>query len=201
MAWFGKGYWALVGRRISLAVVNLVGAWYLTGWKPGLYVRADGLGPLIRFAVHSFGVQGLSTLRRNFDKMLLGWWSGVGQVGNYDRAQQLFVVPFNQLAAPLTDVVVVTLSRLRGDPPRFRRYFLEVVRFMAFAGMGFSVVLTVVGRDLVIAFVGEQWREAGVVLTVFGPGVGMFLLLNSLIWLHYSRGERIGHLDGTLSRQ
>jgi PST family polysaccharide transporter len=189
MAWLGWGYWALVARRVAVLFVTTVGAWLLSGWRPGFHLRVEGTGPLVRFGAHNFGAQGLSNFRQNIDKMLLGWRYGAFPLGLYDRAQQMFVLPFNQLTSPLTGVAVSTLSRLRNDPLRYRRYCLEAISVVAFVGMGLSAVLTVAGPDLVILLLGSKWQESGAIFVAFGPSIGMLLLTSTQNWLHLSLGR------------
>jgi len=189
LAWFGWGYWALAVRRVVVHLVTCIGAWSLSGWKPGFHVRAEGTGPLIRYGAYTFGAQALFNARQNIDKVLIGWRYGAMPLGLYDRAQQLFVLPFNQLTSPLSSVAVSTLSRLRNERQRYHRYYLEAISLVALVGMMMSAVVTVVGQDAVVLVLGAQWRESGVFLTAFGPGVGMLLLSSAQNWLHLSLGR------------
>jgi PST family polysaccharide transporter len=189
MAWFGWGYWSLVARRMVALLVTAVGAWLLSGWRPGFHVFVPGAAPLIRYGAHNFGAQALMNVRQNVDKMLLGWRYGAGPLGLYDRAQQLFVLPFNQITSPMATVAVATLSRLRTERQRYLRYYFEAVHVVAFVGMGLSVVLTVGAREIVVLLLGEQWSESGPIFMAFGPGIGMLLLSSTQNWLHLSLGR------------
>jgi PST family polysaccharide transporter len=196
MAWLGWGYWALVARRVVAHAVTACGAWVLCGWRPGFYLRAEGTGSLIKFGLHTIGAQTLQGV--SADRMLIGWQYGAGALGLYDRAQQLFVFPFNQLTSPLSSVVVSALSRLRDDQERFRRYYLKTVAVIAALGMGLGAVLTVTGQDLVLMVLGPRWREAGVIFVASAPGIGVLLLSRAHGWLHVSVGRADRLLAWTL---
>jgi PST family polysaccharide transporter len=189
IAWFGGGYWALVARRVVLHLVTTSGAWMLSGWRPRMKLRVEGTGPLVRYGLHCLGAQSVANFRQNLDKMLLGVRFGAQGLGLYERAQQMFVSPFNQLISPLTSVAVSTLSGLRGDPERYRRYCLRAIGLVAFAGMALSAVLTVSGQDLVLFLLGDNWAESGAIFVAFGPAIGMLLLSATQNWLHLSLGR------------
>jgi PST family polysaccharide transporter len=189
MAWVGLGYWALVARRIVALLVTAIGAWALSGWRPSLHVTSAGTASLVRYGVHCFGAQALLNVRQNMDKVLLGWRYGVAPLGFYDRAQQLLVLPFNQLTSPLATVAVATLSKLRTHPQRYLRYYLETLPVVAFVGMGISAVLTVSAEDIVVLLLGARWRPSGAIFMAFAPGIGLLLLSSAQNWLHLSLGR------------
>jgi PST family polysaccharide transporter len=189
MAWWGWGLWSLVARRLIAMFITAAGAWLLSGWRPGFHVLVPGSGPLIRYGVHTFGAQALMNVRQNVDKVLLGWQYGAVPLGLYDRAQQLFVLPFNQITSPMAAVAVATLSRLRTERARYLRYYFEAVEVVAFIGMGLSVVLTVGAHEIVGLLLGPQWLESGAIFMAFGPGIGMLLLSSAQNWLHLSLGR------------
>jgi polysaccharide transporter, PST family len=130
-----------------------------------------------------------SYLTWNLDNFLLGWRFGPTPLGFYKKAYDLFILPVNQLSAPLTVVAVSTLSRLTADPEQYRRYFLRALSTLAFVGMGLGACLTLVGRDFIVLLLGPQWEEAGRIFTFFGPGIGVMLLYYTHGWIHVSIGR------------
>lgn len=189
LAWYGWGYWALVAKWVSLAMSSAAVAWLLCNWRPGLPVRGTGLKAMIKFAMNTYGNFSLNYLSRNLDKILIGWRYNTQLLGNYEKAYYFFVMPFNQLTSPLTNVVVSTLSRLRNDPEKFCRYYLKALSMLAFVGMPLSAMLTLIGKDFILLLLGPQWEKAGQIFTVFGPCAGILLVYGTHGWLHLSLGK------------
>src|SRR5207245_2234195 len=167
----GWGYWALVAGAVALPLATSVGALTLCRWVPGLPRRGVGTVPMVRFAMNTYGRFVMDYFARNLDNLLVGWRFGPQPLGFYKKAYDLFVLPANQLSAPLTTVAVSTLSRLTGDPIQYRRYYLSALSLLAFVGMGLGADLTLVGKDLVLLLLGPQWEESGRIFTFFGPGI------------------------------
>ncbi len=126
---------------------------------------------------------------RNTDNLLVGWRYGAQSLGFYKKAYDLFVLPENQCFAPLSAVVVSTLSRVNGDREQFQRYFLRAVAVLALVGMGIGADFALVGRDLIRFLLGPGWDEAGRIFALFGPGIGVMLLYNTHGWVHLSIGR------------
>lgn len=188
LALAGFGYWSVVARQVSFPLALSMGAWFLCGWRPGL-PSISGVRSMVRFALSTYGTFIMAYFQKNLDKVLIGRFQGSQWLGNYDRAYTLFALPASQLTVPLTNVSLAALSRLRGDPQRYRQAYMKAVSLVAFLGMPLSAVLTVVGYDLILLLLGAKWEQAGVIFTIFAPSAGIFMIYSTHGWLHLSLGK------------
>ena len=188
-AWFGWGYWALAIGAVARPVVLASGAWMLCSWRPGPPVRGTGVGQMVRFALNTYGNYTVNYFSRNLDSLLIGWRFGSQSLGLYKKAYDVFMLPTSQLSAPLTSVALSSLSRLAGDPEKYRRNYLNVLSILAFIGMAVSAVLTLVGMDFILLLLGPRWERTGELFVYFGPGIGVMLIYGTHGWLHLSLGK------------
>jgi O-antigen/teichoic acid export membrane protein len=185
----GWHYWALVWGIIAQTVVVAAGAWMMCRWVPGRPQSVPGTGSGLKFVASVYSHFAFSYSTRNTDNLLVGWRFGAQSLGFYKKAYDLFVLPENQLLAPLSAVVVSTLSRVNGNREQFQRYFLRAVSVLALVGMGVGADFALVGRDLFRFLLGPGWEEAGKIFALFGPGIGVMLLYNTHGWVHLSIGR------------
>jgi PST family polysaccharide transporter len=188
-AWRGWGYWALVTGAVFRLLIQSIGAWYLCRWIPSLPSRVAGTASVVRFALNVYGRFSFNYITRNTDNLLVGWRFGSTSLGFYKKAYDLFLLPANQLFAPVADVVLSTLSRLEGGSVQYKRYFLNGLSILAFVGMGAGAVLTLAGRDMIRLLLGPRWEAAGQIFTFFGPGIGIMLVYLSSGVIHLSIGR------------
>jgi len=185
----GFGYWALVWGSVTQTIVTSIGSWVTCQWTPRLPGRTSGTGSGFVFAMNVYSHYAFNYMTRNTDNLLVGWRCGAQELGYYKKAYDLFVVPETQLMAPLTAVVVNTLSRLRGDLPQFERYFLRTISVLALVGMAVGADFALVGKDLIRVMLGPGWDPAGRIFSLFGPGIGVMLLYYTHGWIHLSIGR------------
>ena len=185
----GWEYWALVAGVIAQGLSMTIGAWSLCRWIPSLPRRGVGTRAIVRFAANVYVRFSMNYFSRNFDNVLIGWQFSAAALGFYKKAYDLFLLSASQLTSPLNNVALAALSRLNQDPDRFRRYLVNSLGMLAFIGMAASADLTLVGRDVVRLVLGPKWSQSGRIFALFGPGIGVMLLYNTLGWIHLSVGK------------
>lgn len=189
LAWHGYGYWALVAKHVVFAVVQAIGSWLICRWRPGLPKFRTGVRPMLTFGKYMIGNYFITSLTESLDKVLIGRYFGSQSLGFYHKAYHLFLAPVQQLSVPLTGVAVATLSRLSNDPEKYRHYYLNAVSMVSFVGFLISVILTLMGNDIIFILLGPQWQKAGEIFTYFSFGIGIQILYATHAWLHISLGR------------
>jgi PST family polysaccharide transporter len=139
--------------------------------------------------LNSLGSYFMNYVTRSADKLLIGLMSGPMHLGIYDRAYHIFVQPVNQVSYPLTGVAVVTLSKLKEDPPAFIAAYAKAAALTGLVGMWVSAVAVLNAADIVLVLLGENWKSAGPVLAAFAPAIGMMLIYGTHGWLHLALGK------------
>ncbi len=199
LGWAAWGYWALVGGSGGAAAGDGRRGVERVSMGPGRAASAPGHG--------TDGAVRRADLRAVPGRLLApGTWTTFSSDGIlarrpwgfYKKAYDLFVLPLNQLSAPLTNVAVSAMSRLRHDPEQRARHFLRALSTLAFVGMGLGAALTLVGRDVILLLLGPGWEESGRIFTLFGPGIGIMLLYCTNGWIHLSIGRADRWFMGTL---
>lgn len=189
LAWAGWGYWALVAGLVAQPLSVSIGAWILCRWTPRLPRRAANTVPMVRFAMNVYGRFTVNYFSRNTDNLLVGWRFNAQSLGFYKKAYDLFALSAGLLVSPLANVAVSTLSRFDPRSAQFRRYFLNALAVLAFAGMGLGADLTLVGKDVIRLLLGPGWEQSGRIFMFFGPGIGIMMLYYTHGWLHLSIGR------------
>lgn len=185
----GFGYWALIVRRLLVPFMGAIGGWVLCGWRPGLPSFGIGVFPMVKFALNTYGNFLLNYLRRNMDKILIGRFIGIKELGYYDRAYYLSTMLPAQMTNPLSNVAISTLSKLRDEPEKYLHYYSKMISHLSFIGILLSTVLILIGRDVVVLLLGPEWVYTGEIFSALGLGIGIIIIYNSHGWLHVSLGR------------
>ncbi|MEM9115927.1 MAG: lipopolysaccharide biosynthesis protein [Myxococcota bacterium] len=188
-AWAGMGPWALVIQSVGLAGLRMVLLWGACGWRPSPpWVRAS-VSEHLAMGGHLTGFSIVNYLARNLDDVLVGRFVGTEALGLYQQAYRLLMIPLRQLNTPIGSVAKPALSRLVGEPERYRRAYLRILDKILLLTMPLGAFLLVHAGSVLSVVLGEQWRPAENVfrwlgLLMFSQPIG-----NSTGWLFISQGR------------
>lgn len=189
LALAGFGYWALVLRQMTMSLVKTLSVWLGTGWIPGPPSRRTGARALLKSGSEMIGESLLLYLARNLDNVLIGWRWGSRELGNYGRVYYLLLMPVRQLIWPLESVTLPLLSRLTGDPERYRSTYLRMLEKIAMLTMPGAVLAIAMSDWIIRVFLGPKWAEAGPILAWLGVAALIEPVLNTTNWLFISQGR------------
>lgn len=167
-AWLGFGVWALVWRAIIEAGLRFFIYLSLT---PHSYriVGYLAIRPHIRdigFGIEIVASRLLGGWTNAFDKLALGKFSAVAELGGYTRSQQLALMPDANIRTSITSPALSYLARQKTDDKLENYLFLLWVVFV-FAGTP-CLILVTYGDLLLPLILGDQWIEFGWILQCMG---------------------------------
>lgn len=179
----GAGYWALVIQRLVWAICLSAGGWLFCGWRPGRPAPLRQVRDMLGFGGNVTGSNLANLLVRTLDQILIGWYWGATQLGYYDRAYKILLVPVASLNFPLFSVAMPTLSRLADQPERYRRAYLRVVEKLNMATMPAAAIL-IAAPDLIVHLLfGPQWAPAIPIMAWLGLATLYQPILQTFGWL------------------
>ena len=143
---------------------------------------------LLSVGVDLFGTQLVAYVAKNVDSIAIGRAWGPSQLGIYDRAYQVLVVPLNQLNAPLSRVAIPIFSRISQQRSRFAAA-IRTAQLMStyFTGTLFALVAALAVPLVAILF-GDNWAAAAPVLAILAIGGIFRSLLQVCFWIYTSLG-------------
>jgi len=183
-----RTYWVIVAQLLITAVVGLVLSIALSGWWPGLPKRSGNIRRLLSVGVDLFGTQLVAYVAKNVDSIAIGRFWGASQLGIYDRAYQVLVVPLNQLNAPLSRVAIPIFSRIAKQQQRFAAA-IRTAQLMStyLTGTVFALVAALATPVVAMLF-GDQWLAAAPVLAILAIGGIFRSLMQVCFWIYTSQG-------------
>lgn len=156
-ALLGFGYWALVIQQLTQVFITQIFLLIVTPWSPGWIDRKATIRPFLNYGVNVLGTQLIGYVARNVDSVVIGTRFGAYDLGLYNRAFQLMMMPLLQIQAPSTRVALPVLSRLQDQRERFAS-FINVGQTALIGVVGFAfAALGAQAPAAVSLFLGPQW--------------------------------------------
>ena len=215
----GAGAWALVLQQVLLAMATTLWVVVAARWRPSLEFSRSAFRWFSKFALPVTGTVVFAVLQMLVTVLLVGHLADVEELGNWNFAMALVMVPASLIAYPLTKVAYGAFARLRDTPERVARLWLKAVTMLAAVVLPTLFGLIALAPDLVPLAFGHQWTGAIALiqlLTIFmmaralqtcntavmdaagRPGVGTFLNATVLVALPPALliGNALGGING-----
>ncbi|WP_207345849.1 lipopolysaccharide biosynthesis protein [Arthrobacter sp. E3] len=196
----GAGYWALVFQQVSIVTVQVVLLILFARWRPTWPKKDPNLKSYLRFGLKASGLQFVNYFTSNVDSTLIGKFIGTQPLGIYNQAYQIFRVPLQQIAAPMTQVAVPILSKI-SDDTTFEKYVLRAQLILSYLLIGSFIFAISVATPLLAILLGPGWGNISLVFSVLAIG-GIFQALGYVYyWICLARDLTAKQLKvGTISR-
>ncbi|WP_159600383.1 lipopolysaccharide biosynthesis protein [Agromyces humi] len=188
LAVLGFGYWALVAQQVVQAGLTVVLLVAFARWIPGWIHRGESIRSFIGFGASLFGSQLLGYAARNADSVVIGARFGPVDLGLYNRAFQLMMLPLLQINAPSTRVALPVLSRLQDQRERFAAFIsFGQVAMLTIIGVAFAYLGAQAGSVIAVAL-GDQWVDATPIFQILLVA-GFFQAANyAAYWVFLAKG-------------
>lgn len=183
----GIGYWALVAQQLTTIIVTLIALVAMGRWLPGLPNRRGDVRSFLSFGWNLVASQVVAYIASNVDTAIVGTRYSTATLGLYNRAFQLVVVPVGQIRAPLTNVALPVLSRLRDSDVEFNRFVVRAQLVMGYAlclALGF---VAVAADPIVRVLLGPDWGDSTFFLRCFSAAAMFQTLAFVGFWVYLSR--------------
>jgi polysaccharide transporter, PST family len=188
-----SSYWALVALPVVGSVTNLVCASLVCRFRPSAPSFEDDFRRLFKFGTGMFGYNISNYLARNADNLLIGKFCGGEELGLYDRAYRLLMLPLLQVLVPFGRVMLPLLSRLINEPHRYRAAYGESISLVMIATHPGIIFAVVFAGEVFRLLLGPQWEPAVPIFQWLGLCGLNQVMTSSLSWLLISQ-ERTGDL-------
>lgn len=158
-ALLGLGVWALVVREASLTLINLVGVWWLSRWRPRIAFDWAAAKEFLRQGFHVWfqSVGTLVVLR--YDDLILGYLAGTKVLGYYERAYRYAGTPMSLLSA-IYAVTFPTFSRVQHDHAALSRAYTLVLDAIAIIVFPVGALLVIIAPEFILLLLGSSWLPA-----------------------------------------
>lgn len=172
----GAGVWTFVLQALTTALVNTVAVWALANWRPlrRPHFRSArqlaGFGSLIALS----GL--LEVAYAHGSSLIIGKLHGARDLGFYNRAQSLQILPANILTAIVTRVALPVFSAKSQDHDALRRGARIAQGVVMLINLPLMAALATMPDLVIKVLYGPKWLVAAPVLSILAIGGVLFPL-------------------------
>ena len=185
----GLEYPALVAQALLTPFIQAVGGALVARWLPGRIGRpGEEERQLIRVGLDIFGINALRQATRYVVAPALSLVTTPTQVGLFDRAQQLVVLPLTLTIDQMRRVTLPVLSRVQDDAAMLAAYYRRAQQLTTYGTATLLVVMAALAEPLVRIVFGPGWEGAVPLLQILALGGVVRAFGLTVQWLHMGGG-------------
>ena len=169
-AFAGLGVWSLVIQSLVTATVSLVTLWLASSWRPSFTFSIQALKQLWTVGGSIIGMELVSLVNSQADRLLIGAALSPEAVGYYYLAIRVVAIMVDLFSAVFSGASLTTFSRLQDDRPRLLAWFYKLTSMSSTTALPVFAVALVTAPVMIPFIFGQQW----------GPSVVLFQVLSLL---------------------
>jgi PST family polysaccharide transporter len=175
-----RSYWALWAMNCTTAVSIVIASWIACRWRPGRPDRHAAVSDILRVG-GNITVSGLfDFLVRSLDKVLIGRARGDFELGLYDRAYRIVLLPLLFVTAPLDRLVLPSLVRKRDDAETYRKVYRLALQAPLLAIIPPMTTIMAAPEPVCVLLLGREWASAAPLLAWLSLAAALQLVTSSL---------------------
>ena len=189
LAFYGFGIYALVLSPI----VTSIGMFFINFYHVNLkYIRSFNKSSLLkiyRFSVYQLLFNLSNYFFRNLDKILIGKFIGMKDLGYYDKSYHLMLMPMNYTSSIFNQVLHPVLSDLQKDYHELAIKYNKIVQYLALISFPIGTYLFFSSEDVIMVLYGSQWKPAISAFHILSLSIPLQLILTTIGSIYQAAGD------------
>ncbi len=189
IVYFIPSYWALVIATLVSYITLALSTYILHPYRPRLSFDFLRLKDLFGYSKWIIGQGWIVQAYAFLEQTIVARLTGISSFGLFTKAKSVSGVVPGFLSPILSLIGFSAYSKLKDDPEKIRRGFLQSLNLLFFFLIPSTLLVIFAGGKLILIFLGEQWLP----MTDAFRFLLCFFLILSVIDLCYSLLNGIGH--------
>jgi O-antigen/teichoic acid export membrane protein len=160
MAYKGYGVWSLVWSAIIQTLAATIQLWYWAKWRPLWAFNIEKFKKHFHYGVKLMLSGILDIIFTNAYTIIIGKFFAPAQVGFYNRANALKMLPVSSLSSIVTKVSFPLFSTIQNDDVRLKSVYKRIMQMVIFLVAPTLIIMAVLAEPLFRFLFTEKWLPA-----------------------------------------
>lgn len=175
----GAGLYALIINPIVSSILIFVISYQRYPQRLHFTLGLTVLRKIFSYSAYQFLFNVINYFSRNLDKLLIGKYMSMSDLGYYEKSYRLMMLPLQNITQVITPVMHPIFSDFQNDKAKLATSYERILRFLAFIGLPLSVLLFFTAEEVTLIIFGDQWLPSVPVFRLLSLSVGIQIILSS----------------------
>lgn len=126
---------------------------------------------------------------RNLDKLIIGRYFSMAQLGYYDKSYRLMQLPLQNITFVISPVLHPILSSLQDDKQQLGEKNLKLVRMLSYISFPLGILLYFCAYDIIDIIFGPDWKPSVPVFQILALSLPLQIILSTSGSLYQAAGK------------
>tara|TARA_B110000240_G_scaffold84320_1_gene95983 strand:- start:6923 stop:8362 length:1440 start_codon:yes stop_codon:yes gene_type:complete len=160
MAYNDYGVWSLVWGNITQTIAGTLQLWFWSQWRPSWVFNRKKFNYHFNYGFKLMLSGMLDLIFTNAYTIIIGKFFAPAQVGFYNRAQTLQMLPVVSVSSIVTKVSFPLFSSIQNDDVRLKSIYKRIMQMVVFLVTPTLILMAVLGEPLFRLLFTEKWLPA-----------------------------------------
>lgn len=170
LAYNGYGVWSLVYQGIANSILMFVCLFAFTKWMPHPCFDKNSFQNLFGFGSKILLSSLIHTIYVNLYNIVIGKLFSAKQLGFFNKAEQVGLLPSSNFAGVLSRVAYPILAEMQDDNVKLKVAYEKFLRLSCFVVFPLMIGLCVLAKPSIQLMFGEKWLETALFLQILCVG-------------------------------
>lgn len=175
----GANIYALIINPILSSILFFIFSFREKPLKIRYTLGIKSLKKIFIFSSYQFMFNLINYFSRNLDKLLIGKYMNLTDLGYYEKSYRLMMLPLQNITFVISPVMHPVLSSFQDNLQKLAYTYEKIVRLLAFIGFPLSVLLWMCSKEIIIILFGSQWMASIPIFKILSISVGIQIILST----------------------
>lgn len=146
----GAGLYALIINPIISSILIFVISYQRYPQRLRFTLGLTALRKIFSYSAYQFLFNVINYFSRNLDKLLIGKYMSMSDLGYYEKSYRLMMLPLQNITQVITPVMHPIFSDFQNDKAKLATSYERILRFLAFIGLPLSVLLFFTAEEVTL---------------------------------------------------
>ena len=159
-AYKGLGVYSLMIAPFISSILGIIYVRHFYKCNIDFHMSMAPIKRMASFSLYQLAFELVNYFFRNLDKLIIGRWMSIRDLGYYDKSYRLMQQPQNNITAVLNPVLQPNFAQYQNDMSMMATQYLKVISVMAAISFPLGITLCMCGPEIIRFMYGPQWELA-----------------------------------------
>lgn len=159
-AYSGLGVYSLVVSFFIPSILVFTSFYHRYPVRFRIRLDINPMKRIFSYSIYVFLFNLVNYFSRNLDKLLVGKYVSLSDLGQYQKSYNLMMMPVNNISDVITPVLHPIFSEFQNDIQFIKDRYFKFLHIVSYISFPLSVFLYFVSREAILIVYGDNWEPA-----------------------------------------